>query len=95
MQPDRRANTHLTGWCNDPYGRHEHRWLTAGEPSALVGDGGVESHDPPPDGSFVVEPVLVKDKSVDVDDLRRADGPMPRDAGQAVWDETIGRLPYP
>jgi hypothetical protein len=90
---DPRANTHLTGWCNDPYGRHEHRWLTAGEPSVLVGDGGVESQDPPPDGPFVVEPVLMGDNSVDGDDLRRVGEPILSDAGQTVWDETIKRLP--
>lgn len=92
---DRHANTHLTGWCNDPYGRQEHRWLTAGKPSALVGDSGVESQDPPPDGPFVVEPVLLEDNSVDGDDLRRAGEPKPPDAGQVVWGETIGRLPWP
>jgi hypothetical protein len=95
MPVDRRANTHLSGWCNDPYDRHEHRWLTAGKPTPLVGDGGVESQDPPPDGPFVVEPVLVEHNSVDGDDMRRADERIPTDAGQAVWDETIGRLPWP
>ena len=91
---DRRAKAYLTGWCNDPYGRHEHRWLTKGAPSALVGDGGVESEDPPPDGPFVVEPVLVADSSADGDDLRRVGNPSPPDAGQAVWSEAIGRMPY-
>ena len=69
--------------------------MTAGEPSALVGDGGVESQDPPPEGPLVVDPVLVEDNSVDGDDLRRADERVPADGGQAVWDETIGRLPWP
>jgi hypothetical protein len=92
---DRRAKAYLTGWCNDPYGRHEHRWLTAGKPSALVGDGGVESQDPPPDGPFVLEPVLVESNSVNGDDLRRAGDSIPADAGNAVWDETVGRLPWP
>ncbi len=88
-------NTHLTGWCNDPYGRHEHRRLTAGKPSALVGDGGVPSQDPPPDGPFVVEPVLIEGNSVGGDDLRRAGEATPQDPGQKVWSETIGRLPWP
>jgi hypothetical protein len=60
-----------------------------------VGDGGVESQDPPPEGPFVVEPVLVEDYSVEGDDLRRAGEPIPSDAGQTVWDETIERLPNP
>jgi len=90
-----RANTHLTGWCNDPFGRHEHRWLTAGTPTALVSDDGVESRDPPPDAPFVVEPVRVEYDAVDGDDLRRVGESTPGDAGQRVWDETIGRLPWP
>jgi hypothetical protein len=65
---NRSANTHLRGWCNDPYGRHEHRWLTAGKPTALVGDGGVESQDPPPDGPFILEPVLLEDNAADGDE---------------------------
>lgn len=85
----------ITGWCNDPYGRHEHRWLTAGTRSALVGDGGVESQDPPPDGPFVVEPVLVEHTAVDGADLRRVDEEIPADAGNAVWGETMGKLPWP
>jgi hypothetical protein len=36
------------GWCPDPFGRHEARWLSGGEPTDLVRDGGVESHDEPP-----------------------------------------------
>jgi hypothetical protein len=91
---DRPANSHLTGWCIDPYGRHQHRWLTKGMPTALVGDGGVESQDPPPDGPFVVQPRLVGAASVEGDDLRRAGDSTPSDAGQAVWGETIGRMPY-
>jgi hypothetical protein len=65
----------------------------AGEPTALVGDRGVESEDPPPDGPFLVEPVLLEDNAVDGDDLRRAGEPIAADAGQTVWDETIRRLP--
>ena len=32
-----------------PYRVHEARWFSAGTPTALVRDGGVEGHDPPPD----------------------------------------------
>ena len=92
---ERRARTHLTGWCNDPYGRHEHRWLTAGTPSALVGDGGVESQDPPPDTPYIVEPVLVERNSANGEDLRRAGEALPPDPGEEVWGDTIGRLPRP
>ena len=40
------------GWFVDPYGRHEHRWFSAGTPSSLVRDGGIESADPPPDDPY-------------------------------------------
>lgn len=33
------------GWCPDPFGRHESRWMSAGVPTSLVRDDGVESHD--------------------------------------------------
>jgi len=92
---DRPAKAHLTGWCNDPYGRHQHRWLTKGEPTGLVGDDGVESQDPPPDVPFVVEPVLVENKSIDGDDLRRSGEGIPADPGETLWSKTIGRLPWP
>lgn len=39
------------GWCPDPLGRHESRWLSSGKPTDLVRDGGLESHDEPSDGS--------------------------------------------
>jgi hypothetical protein len=39
----------VEGWYRDPYGRHVHRWFSAGEPTDLVRDDGVTSQDPPPD----------------------------------------------
>ncbi len=95
MAVNRQVNTHLTGWCNDPYDRHEHRWLTAGIPTALVGDRGVEGQDPPPDGPFVVEPARVEHKSVGDGDLRRVGEPTSPDPGEGIWNDTIARLPWP
>jgi hypothetical protein len=37
------------GWYQDPFGIHEHRWMSRGQPTKLVRDGGSESYDPPPD----------------------------------------------
>jgi len=37
------------GWYQDPFGVHEHRWMSQGRPTKLVRDGGTESYDPPPD----------------------------------------------
>jgi hypothetical protein len=39
-------------WCIDPYGEHEARWFSQGNPTALVRDNGVESQDPPPESAF-------------------------------------------
>ena len=32
----------------DPFGRHELRWFSDGEATALVRDGGLDGQDPPP-----------------------------------------------
>ena len=37
------------GWYQDPFGVHEHRWMSQGRPTKLVRDDGTESYDPPPD----------------------------------------------
>lgn len=37
------------GWYQDPYGRHEARWISDGEPTKLVRDGVRESYDSPPE----------------------------------------------
>ncbi|HTX29193.1 MAG TPA: hypothetical protein VME19_19485 [Streptosporangiaceae bacterium] len=36
------------GWYRDPCGIHQDRWFSAGTPTALVRDQGVEGHDDPP-----------------------------------------------
>ncbi len=33
------------GWHEDPFGRHEIRWFSQGDPTSLVRDGVAESHD--------------------------------------------------
>lgn len=43
------ADEQEEGWYTDPYGRHEARWMSAGSPTKLVRDSGVESYDHPPD----------------------------------------------
>jgi hypothetical protein len=44
--------TEAEGWCEDPYGVHQHRWFSAGNPTSLVRDGGIETKDRPPDEPF-------------------------------------------
>lgn len=34
------------GWFDDPTGRFEQRWFSVGQPTQLVRNGRVESHDP-------------------------------------------------
>jgi len=38
----------LHGWQSDPFGLHEQRYFSQGQPTKLVRDGGGESYDPPP-----------------------------------------------
>lgn len=45
------------GWCPDPYGNHDDRWFSDGEPTSLVRDQGTESHDEPPQGQLPVNPL--------------------------------------
>jgi hypothetical protein len=44
------ASVHAQGWYRDPYLVHEDRYFSAGQPTKLVRDGGIEDYDPPPDG---------------------------------------------
>jgi len=62
------------GWYVDPFGQHEARWISDGSPTALVRDGRVESHDPPPDAQYPgTLQELPDDSRPDGADLRRAD----------------------
>jgi hypothetical protein len=49
----------LEGWCTDPFGRHEARWLSDGTPTKLVRDGQDESYDDPPDEEPSQVPQLI------------------------------------
>jgi hypothetical protein len=46
------TNRTLQGWVPDPFGLHESRYFSAGRPTKLVMDGGVESYDEPPSDTF-------------------------------------------
>ncbi len=39
------------GWHPDPFGAHEMRWYSQGDPTQLVRDHGRETYDPPPEGA--------------------------------------------
>ena len=64
------------GWYVDPYGVHQHRWISQGRPTALVRDGRAESQDPPPDRPLpdgpLVPGTLGPELAHPADDLLRA-----------------------
>ncbi len=80
------------GWYHDPYRLHEARWISDGSPTALVRDGGVESHDLPPGTPFEgeLEPIepIGEDTGTEGEDLLRADDEHPDEIfdPDAVWD---------
>jgi hypothetical protein len=67
------------GWCTDPYGQHDARWLSGGTPTALVRDGALESFDLLPDGPAVREPTPISWGTATPHgvDLLRSDQPRP------------------
>ena len=69
------ADDSMEGWYTDPFGRHEARWMSAGTPTKLVRDGGVESYDNPPDEEPTRSPARIEaDPATSYGgDLRRAD----------------------
>jgi hypothetical protein len=75
----------LEGWCTDPFGRHEARWISAGAATRLVRDAGTESYDEPPDEepSHVAEPIISVGGS---GSIRRADDAQEEyfDPGRAI-----------
>ena len=65
------------GWYRDPWLVHEDRWYSAGKPTKLVRDGGVEDYDPPPAGPPKMVGLIEAEQAQPSDgrDLRRADDP--------------------
>jgi hypothetical protein len=89
------------GWFTDPYGRHEARWLSQGQPTTLVRDGDSELYEEVPTGPPVVTPVRIGAGGADggAGDLARADdagseGPYDaaraRDAAEEAVDGMTG-----
>ena len=85
------------GWYVDPYGVHDARWFSGGQPTGLVRDVGSESHDDPPSPIFAGSLIPIEgDESARPDDTRRADSADEnydaRAGARAAWDEFL-RLP--
>lgn len=67
-------STAAEGWYRDAYGIHQDRWFSAGTPTALVRDQGVEGHDAPPWCPPPRPPAEIPEiDEFPEDDLRRAD----------------------
>jgi hypothetical protein len=78
------------GWYRDPYLVHQDRYFSAGEPTKLVRDGGIENYDPPPAGPPMTELVEARPtQPSSASDLRRADDYSARDLGDgeaSLWE---------
>ena len=67
------------GWYRDPYGIHDDRWFSDGQPTNLVRDQGTESRDEPPPGEPPLPLVPTAETQVsDGQDLLRADQAKPK-----------------
>src|SRR5689334_21494685 len=62
------------GWYRDPFGIHEDRWMSQGQPTKLVRDGGAESYDPPPDLPLPAELVPAESDGGAADEAGRESG---------------------
>ncbi len=70
------VTTTTLGWFLDPYHEHEFRYFSAGNPTKLVRDGGLESFDPPPDIPMPESPIPAASGAnpfAGPADMRRAD----------------------
>jgi hypothetical protein len=75
------------GWYRDPFAIHEDRWMSQGQPTKLVRDGGTESYDPPPDLPLPAELVPVESGSgeADVGSGAHGRGEAGQDSGYSDW----------
>ena len=77
------------GWCTDPYGRHEARWISEGTPTHLVRDGSNESIDLPsgqPTGQAI--PISWGEQTPHGADLLRSDQRVPE--GSQLFERVAG-----
>jgi hypothetical protein len=70
------------GWHRDPYGRHDDRWFSGGEPTRLVRDQGAESYDEPPPWQPPLYPLVQAEAPREPSPYYR-----PRPAGEMLWPE--------
>jgi len=78
------------GWYQDPFGVHEHRWMSQGRPTKLVRDGGTESYDPPPDLPLPAELVPASAAAGDAGEAGQEPSYGNRRAARAALDAISG-----
>jgi hypothetical protein len=68
-------STLIEGWHTDPFGLHDARWLSAGEPTKLVRDGSTEFYEavPQTEATLVPRPIAARREVADGADLNRCD----------------------
>ena len=77
------------GWYRDPFGAHEDRWFSAGQPTDLVRDAHVEAHDAPPQSTYEGQLVEIDD-TIPYDSRRADDGSeFSRGRGRAALNAAI------
>jgi hypothetical protein len=88
------------GWYRDPYGLYSDRWISNGQPTKLVRDGGAESYDDPPPEDPPRPLIPVPPSPDDSSDTKRSDaaasGDQTYDAKKAfigVVDKILGQGP--
>jgi hypothetical protein len=81
------------GWHDDPFGLHERRYFSAGEPTKLVEDAGVESYDPPPPGTRTEGAPRSAQHDGFAEGVARVEPPVPAAAGGAT--DPAGPAPTP
>lgn len=79
-----RTHVKAQGWYGDPFRRHNARWFSDGNPTALVRDEGVESKDPPPKTGYIgrLEPA----PEVEGELLHAYDGVGRDSTLRGIWD---------
>ena len=88
------ANLGPQGWATDPFGLHEARYFSAGQPTKLVRDGGVESFDEPPSNADGL--AVVTARATAVLEPPGFDRPHEADSGDTYrYDPGSARVPRP
>ena len=90
------TQTFLEGWCTDPWGLHDARWMSAGSPTKLVRDGDVERFEaiPSADATMRPRPITSDDVASHGVDLNRSDQQAsdPRQAMTTVASRILTRF---